>query len=67
MDHLYYIGFDLVAILAGGIASFQAWRANHQTKATGNGFAAEVQGALRRIEDKIDRHIEDHAERDLKR
>lgn len=47
--------------------SWQAYRANKQTKATGNGFAKHVKESLGRIEGKIDRHIEDHAESDLRR
>lgn len=54
--------------------SFQAFRANKQTKATGNGFAKHMKEGLDRIEvkldaveGKIDRHIEDHAESDLRR
>ena len=47
--------------------SWQSFRANKQTKATGNGFAKHVKESLDRIEGKIDRHIEDHAESDLRR
>lgn len=53
--------------LAAAFAGWQSFRANRQTKATGNGFAKHVKDSLRRIEDKIDRHIEDHAESDLRR
>lgn len=62
-------------------ANRNAHRANQQTKATGNGFAKHTAESLarleqfalegkeadRRIEGKIDRHIEDHAEADLRR
>lgn len=61
-----------VAVQVGAGAAFlftswQSFRANKQTKATGNGFAKHVKESLDRIEGKIDRHIEDHAEADLRR
>jgi hypothetical protein len=54
--------------------SWQAFRANRQTKSTGNGFAKHMKEGIDRIEvklevveGKIDRHIEDHAESDLRK
>lgn len=71
------VGAGLAAVFTG----WQSYRANKQTKATGNGFAkhtaeslAELKElaidskrGLERVEGKIDRHIEDHAESDLRR
>lgn len=61
--------------------SWQAWKANKQTKNTGNGFAKHTTDSLKellagqerleektdRVEGKIDRHLEDHASSDLRR
>jgi len=64
------VGTMLAALFAG----WQAHRSNKQTKSTGNGFAKHVldgqarhDAALERIEGKIDRHVEDHAESDIRR
>lgn len=71
--------YQTLGLVAGnltlvGWGAFQAHKANKQTKATGNGFArhvkddlAEIKQGLGRVEGKIDRHIEDHAEADLRR
>lgn len=52
--------------------SWQAYRANKQTKNTGNGFAKSVTDSLHRIESKGDEthklmidHLADHAGSDL--
>lgn len=64
------IGTGLAALFAG----WQAYRANRQTKSTGNGFAKHVKDSLTRIEHKADathelmvEHLADHAGSDLTR
>lgn len=64
------VGLAVAAIFAG----WQSFRANRQTKATGNGFAKHVKESLRRIESKADathelmvEHLSDHAGSDLSR
>ena len=50
-------------ILAAHISTSRKVEEVRQLSApTGNGFAADVKASLRRIEDKVDRHIEDHAQ-----
>lgn len=62
------------ALLAAAYAGWQAYRANKQTKGTGNGFARHTTEALERIEKKTDdthqlmiEHLADHAGSDLSR
>lgn len=68
-----------VAVQVGAGAAFiftswQSYKANRQTKKTGNGFAKHTTDSLRellagqaRVEGKIDRHLEDHAASDLRK
>jgi hypothetical protein len=69
---------EIGTYVGGGVAltvtAWQSYRANKQTKNTGNGWAKEVitglddiKRSVERVEGKIDRHIEDHAEADLLR
>lgn len=69
-ENWYAIGTSLAMCFAG----WQAWRANRQTKSTGNGFANTVLERLARIESKGDqnqqllvKHLADHAGHDLTR
>ena len=59
--------FNIAAVAAAVYAGWKSSRADRQTRSTGNGFAKSVRDSLNRIEGKIDRHIEDHAEADLRR
>lgn len=64
------VGLAAAAIFAG----WQSYRANKQTKSTGNGFAKHVKDSLTRLEHKTDathelmvEHLADHAGSDLTR
>lgn len=47
----------LVLGVLAGVSAWKAWRAERQTRGTGNGFAATVKDALGRIEAKVD-HVD---------
>jgi hypothetical protein len=55
------------AILAAIISGLYARSAARLSKPTANGFATTVKDALCRIEGKIDRHIETHANEGIKK
>ena len=48
------LGEVVVFASIGGYAAWKARRADQQTRATGNGFAADVKARLASIEQKID-------------
>lgn len=58
---------DVVIGVGLGYSGWQAKRAKSNTKATSNGFAGRVTGALERIENKLDHHIQSHADNDIRR
>jgi hypothetical protein len=74
LDNWQTIG-SIVAVAAIGVYNaVQARRANKQTQATGNGFAqhvrselGDIKDGLRTVEGLVIRHLEDHAESDLRR
>lgn len=60
-------GGVLLVLVVSAYSGWKARRADQQTRSTGNGFAKEVKDSLRRIEKKIDDHIDAHADADVAR
>lgn len=58
---LQQLGGTAGAIAVAGVAAWKSWRTERQTRATGNGWADRIEDKVDAIDDKLDRHIEAHA------
>lgn len=83
MDPAFWQSLGTAAVLTpvAAVSAWKAWRAEEQTRSTGNGWSSEVTEQLRciaaqaqRTEGKVDRtndlvleHLAAHAENDIRR